>query len=89
MERISFDIARQDVADALHAEAASHGRSIEQEVAALVETTYAGKSKVAKSRKRDNWVRDLVQLAKELDLEDGFDGLIPARTAENYHPPKL
>ncbi len=89
MERISFDIERQDVADALHAEAASHGRSIEEEVAALVETTYAGKSKVAKTGRSDNWVRDLVQLATDLELEDGFDGLIPIRTAENYQPPKL
>ena len=40
MERVSFEIERQEVADALHAEAAAHGRSVADELADLVERTY-------------------------------------------------
>lgn len=40
MERISFEIERQDVVEALHAQAEAHGRSVEAELAALVEETY-------------------------------------------------
>ena len=87
MERVSFEIDRQDVVDALQADAAAHGRSVADEVAALVEHTYAGKAK--RSSGDDNWVRELVELATELNLEDGFERFIPARAAENYEPPKL
>jgi plasmid stability protein len=89
MERISFEIERQDVVDALQAEAIAHGRSVAAEVAALVEQTYVNKSKRANALGKGNWVRELVELAKELDLKDGLDGLIPLRTVENYVPPKL
>jgi plasmid stability protein len=36
VERVSFEIERKDVADALREQAASHGRTIEEEVAAVV-----------------------------------------------------
>ena len=36
MERVSFEIEREDVADALREQAAAHGRTLEQEVAAVV-----------------------------------------------------
>ena len=89
MERVSFEIERQDVADGLHAEAASHGRSVEEEVAALVEKTYAGKSEQARFHSDANWVQELIDLAKGLDLPDGIESLIPPRMPENYEPPKL
>lgn len=36
MERVSFDIERQEVADALREQAAANGRTMEQEAAAVV-----------------------------------------------------
>ena len=89
MERISFEIERQDVADALQAEAAAHGRSVADEVAALVVQTYAGKAAKAESADDVNWVTELVELGKKLGLENGIEEFIPKRTAENYVPPKL
>jgi hypothetical protein len=62
---------------------------VEQEALALVEKGLAGKVKPIKSAAGDNWIRELVQLAKDLDLEDGFDGLIPPRMPEDFEPPRL
>jgi plasmid stability protein len=36
MDRVRIDIDREDIADALREQAASHGRSIEEELAAVV-----------------------------------------------------
>ena len=68
MERVSFEIERQDVADALHAEAEAHGRSIEAELAALVEQTYTRTKRKATSFYDGNWVEDLIRLADGADL---------------------
>ena len=89
MERISFEIERQDVAEALQAEAAAHGRSVADEVAALVEQTYAGKAAKATPADDGNWVAELVELGKKIGLENGIEEFIPKRTPENYVPPKL
>jgi plasmid stability protein len=89
VERVSFEIERQEVADALHAEAAAHGRSVAAEVAALVEKGLAGKVKLAKSSAEGNWVQELIELGKGLDLPGGIESLIPHRLPENYEPPEL
>ncbi len=44
MERVSFDIERQDVADALRDQAALHGRTLEQELAAVVARGVTGQA---------------------------------------------
>ena len=41
MERVSFEIERQDVAEALYAQADAAGHSVQAELADLVERTYA------------------------------------------------
>lgn len=89
MERINFEIDRQDVADALRAEALAHGRSVADEVAALVEQTYAGKGPKQTGIGGDDWVAELVELGKKIGLENGIEALIPRREAEPYIPPKL
>ena len=89
MEKVSFEIEREDVAEALHAEAEAHGRSVEEELAALVEKTYAPAGGAKGRGPNDDWVRELAQLAKDLDLGDGFEGLIPERTSETYRPVEL
>ncbi len=89
MERVSFEIERQDVADALHAEAAAHGRSVEAELAALVEKTYAAKAAARSAGSGENWVAELIALAREIDLPDGIEPFIPRRTLEDFEPPKL
>ena len=88
MERVSFDIDRAEVYDALRAEAAAHGRSVSEEVATLVKKTYAAKVAV-KSNDDDNWVADLVALAKKIDLPNGLDPYLPPRRREDFEPPKL
>jgi plasmid stability protein len=89
MERISFEIERQDIAEALQADAAAHGRTIADEVAALVEQTYAEKAARPKPADDNNWVAELVELGKKIGLENGIEEFIPKRTLENYVPPKL
>lgn len=80
MERISVEIERRDVADALHASAEAAGRSVEAELAALVEHTYAPTTSDAAS-KDGNWVEELVTLANGADLR------IPqSRTFVRYAP---
>lgn len=44
MERVSFDIDRQEVADALREQAAAHGRTFEEEVAAVVAQSVVAKA---------------------------------------------
>lgn len=44
MERVSFDIDRADVADALREQAAAHGRTVEQEVSVVVANSVASKT---------------------------------------------
>jgi plasmid stability protein len=93
MERINFEIERRDVTDALRAEASAHGRSVTDEVAALVERTYAGKAPKQvpqqASAKEGDWVTELLELGKKIGLENGIETFIPKRLAENYAPPKL
>jgi len=88
MERVSFEIERQDVADALHAEAEARGRSVEAELAALVERTYAA-NPPTKPFRDGNWVAGLVALAKEIDLPGGIQPMIPQRLCEDFEPPSL
>ena len=67
MERLSFEIERPDVAEALHAQAEAHGRSVEAEVAALVEEVFAPKGvKHDEGRAR---IERLIQIARGV----GFD----------------
>ncbi len=66
MERVSFEIERQDVAEALHAQAEAQGRSVEAELAALVEQTYAPATARQDSRAR---IDRLIRLGKGLDFE--------------------
>ena len=89
MERVSFDIERQDVADALHAQADAHGRTVEAELAALVERTYGRQSRAAAAPQDDNWVQELLDLAKKIDLPDGLGPYLPRRITEAYKPIKL
>ena len=66
MERVSFDIERQEVAEALHQSAEAHGRSVAEELAALVEQTYVPpKAKPANT----NWIRELVDIANGAELK--------------------
>ena len=50
MERISFDIEREDVMEALYTQAEARGRSVEAELAALVEDVYGPSSRGALKR---------------------------------------
>lgn len=81
MERVSFDIERKDIAEALHAEAAAQGRSIEAEVALLVERTYAPKAR--RNGNGETSIETLRRLGRGLEIE------VTSRTAEPYEPPKL
>lgn len=81
MERVSFEIERKDIAEALHAEAAAHGRSIEAEVASLVERTYAPKTQ--RNGEGETSIARLRRMGHGLELE------VPSRTAETYEPPRL
>lgn len=67
MERVSFDIERQDVSDALHAQAHAAGRTVEAELAALVEQTYATKPD-NKEQSSENWVEELIRIGGGVDL---------------------
>ena len=64
MERVSFEIARQDVADALHAQAEAAGRSVEAELAALVEQTYAPTDAIAE----ESPIKRLFRLGRGLNF---------------------
>ncbi len=88
MERVSIDIERAEIYDALRADAAAHGRSVAEEVATLIEKTYAAKV-ASRSDDGSNWVRELIDIAKRADLVGGIGPLIPPRTAEAYEPPRL
>jgi plasmid stability protein len=88
MERVSFNIEREEFAEALHAEAAAHGRSVSEEALALVEQGLAGKVRRVPSDDSKDWARFL-DLGRRLNLENGLDDLIPPRTPENYTPPEL
>lgn len=81
MERVSFEIDRDDVAAALHEEARANGRTVEAEIAALVERTYAPKSPRTKSG--ENWVEELIRLADGADLQIPQSGAF-ARYAPDY-----
>lgn len=89
MERVSFEIERQDVADALHAQANAHGRTIEAELAALVEQTYGHETQFAKPGDGGNWVQELIDIAKQIDLEQGIDPYLAPRSSEGYEPVRL
>ena len=80
MERISFELERQDVAEALRGAAETHGRSVEAELAALVERTYAPASAKAASPV-DNWVDELIKIADGADL-----GIPETRNFARYAP---
>ena len=81
MERISFEIERQDIAEALHETAEAHGRTVEEELAALVEKTYLPKA--GKPAVGENSIQKLIRLGRGLDLQ------VPPRAAEDYEPPRL
>ncbi|WP_420605185.1 hypothetical protein [Novosphingopyxis sp.] len=89
MERVTFDIERPEVAKALHAIADVRGRSIQDELSALVEKTYAPKTRTDPEGPSDNWVRELIAIARTIDLPDGLDPYLPERRAEDYTPIKL
>jgi plasmid stability protein len=68
MDRISFDIGRKEVADALYAQAEAHGRSVGDEVAAIVEQSVAPKPVHDKATSRAR-IERLVALGRGLDFE--------------------
>ena len=68
MEWVSFEIERQEVADALHAEAEARGRSVEAELAALVEQTYAPALRKSGSLPDDDWVAELIRVGGGVGL---------------------
>jgi plasmid stability protein len=82
MERISFDIDRQEVADALHARAEAHGRSVEDEVAAIVEQSVAPKPVRDKAASRAR-IERLVALGRGLEFD------IPPRQTFAVDQPEL
>ena len=75
MERVSFDISRHDLADALPEQARANGRSVEEELAALVERTYAQPAPRAIRESGESWVDELIRIA------DGANLQIPDRRA--------
>ena len=80
MERISFEIERQDVAETLRGTAEARGRSVEAELAALVERIYAPAPRKAKAD-AENWIEELAKIA------DGADLRIPeSRSFIRYAP---
>lgn len=82
MERVTFYIERQDVVDALYARAAAVGRTVEAELASLVERTYAPGAD-ALEVKGENSIEKLIRIGRALDIQ------VPPRTAEPYEPPRL
>lgn len=66
VERVSFEIDRDDVAAALHEQARANGRTVEAEIAALVERTYAPKTRPTTGDA--NWVEELIRMADGADL---------------------
>lgn len=66
MERVSFEIERQDVADALHAKAEAQGHSVAAEVASLVEQVYGAPTTAEASRAR---IERLAQSAGGIDFQ--------------------
>lgn len=85
MERVSFNIEREELVEALHAEAAAHGRSVEEEALALVEQGLAGKVKTKSAATEGNWVQELIELAggPELRVPEwrGSERIAPAYPA--------
>lgn len=78
MERVSIEIDRA-VAEALQAEADARGRTVEAELAALVERIYARPIAEAGG---ENWVDELIRLA------DGADLRIPRSRTFTRHAPQ-
>lgn len=85
MERVSFDIERQEIADALHAEADARGHTVQAELSALVERVY-GRTAPAATEAEADWVAELIDIARQLDLDDGIEPYMPPRIAEGYMP---
>ena len=70
-----------EVKNAARLEAARNGRSMEAELRALLERTYAGAGKGAKLQ--ESSIQKLIRLGRGLDLQ------VPERAPEDYRPPEL
>lgn len=68
MDHYRINIRDNSVNEALRDAASEHGRSVEEELAALVEKTYVATPKKSKKGNGD-WVNELIKLGRGLDLQ--------------------
>jgi plasmid stability protein len=81
LDHYRVNVPDESVKEVLRETAEAHGRTVEEELSALVEKTYVPKAR--KAGTGESSIQKLIRLGRGLDVQ------VPPRTAEDYEPPQL